>query len=367
MGNIYVIGCAGEYVNAKFCVENELVIGRNSQLCQVVYSTNAKGISGTHCKVTPSGEGIILTDLNSTNGTFLEDGTRLIPNVAVQLQNGQRFYLGNKQNMFSVLTVQDSQSADPAASQNGQNSFPVSKNTSGVVETCLNMFRSPIATGRSMTASNEYAASIIMIILQALMSAFFALLVMKKLSGSIEAMGNLADLFSGSAGVGGIVNSLLEMPYGRIFIVTALASAALSFVLAMLLWIGNLLVKNTVSYIQMINCVGPRSAIYAIICLLAIILYVLQPMCGLFVYFVGSIWGMIAVTMVMPKNTAAVEDKLALIIFAVFVIFLIIKLVVMIKLWPNYLPDVVKTGWSTIVDSWNYLLEHPQELFNEMF
>lgn len=110
MGKKYIVGCAGEYVNSRFCVENEIVIGRNPQNCQIIFSANAKGISGVHCKVHVSGGNIFVTDMNSTNGTFLEDGTRLSPGVAVQLENMQKFYLGNRQNIFGVEAVNDQQS-----------------------------------------------------------------------------------------------------------------------------------------------------------------------------------------------------------------------------------------------------------------
>ena len=103
----YIVGCAGEYVNSRFCVENEIVIGRNPQNCQIVFSPSAKGVSGVHCKVHVSNGNIFVTDMNSTNGTFLEDGTRLSPGVAVQLRSEQKFYLGNRQNVFGVETVHD--------------------------------------------------------------------------------------------------------------------------------------------------------------------------------------------------------------------------------------------------------------------
>ncbi|MCX4320859.1 MAG: FHA domain-containing protein [Lachnospiraceae bacterium] len=107
MGKKYVVGCAGEFVNARFCVENEIVIGRNTQKCQIIFSSSARGVSGVHCKVHISGGNIYVTDMNSTNGTFLEDGTRLSPGIAVQLQNEQKFYLGNRQNVFGVEAVHD--------------------------------------------------------------------------------------------------------------------------------------------------------------------------------------------------------------------------------------------------------------------
>jgi len=126
MEKIYITGCTGEYVNTQFCVEHEIIIGRNPQKCQIVYSPAAQGISGVHCKVYVSGGCLYVMDLNSTNGTFLENGVRLSPNSPTQLQNGQRFYLGSNQNMFGVQIVQDMAPVFQAAPQRApQIGYPV--------------------------------------------------------------------------------------------------------------------------------------------------------------------------------------------------------------------------------------------------
>ena len=47
----------------------------------------------------------VVTDLNSTYGTFLGDGRRLPPNYPTQLAAGSRFYLADTNCLFQ-LTLQ---------------------------------------------------------------------------------------------------------------------------------------------------------------------------------------------------------------------------------------------------------------------
>ncbi|MGN0978101.1 MAG: FHA domain-containing protein [Faecousia sp.] len=80
----------------------EFTIGRNPQ-CQICFRPDTPGVSGFHCKIEVidhSGIGtwsseVKLTDLNSTYGTYLGNGTRLTPNREYPLQVGDTFLLAN--------------------------------------------------------------------------------------------------------------------------------------------------------------------------------------------------------------------------------------------------------------------------------
>lgn len=80
----------------------EFTIGRNPQ-CQIHFRPDTPGVSGLHCKIEVidhSGIGtsfseVKLTDLNSSYGTYLGNGTRLTPNREYELQAGDTFLLAN--------------------------------------------------------------------------------------------------------------------------------------------------------------------------------------------------------------------------------------------------------------------------------
>lgn len=71
-------------------------IGRNPQ-CQIRFRPDTPGVSGLHCQVQAFEHtgtyGVELTDLGSTYGTYLSNGTRLTPNQTYFLQEGDTFLL----------------------------------------------------------------------------------------------------------------------------------------------------------------------------------------------------------------------------------------------------------------------------------
>ena len=118
MSRAILTGKSGEFVNMQFPIGGGLRIGRDARACQVVFSSGAAGISGTHCQLQQQPDGLYLTDLNSTNGTFLDNGTRLSPNVGVRLAPGQGFYLGDPSNSFYVREEVEIPQAAPSISPN---------------------------------------------------------------------------------------------------------------------------------------------------------------------------------------------------------------------------------------------------------
>ena len=84
--------------------DQQIFIGRNVNVCAVVFQEGTPGVSGRHCSLAYNGAtgDFILTDLNSSYGTYLADGTKLNPGVPYHLRAGDRFYLGDKENMMGV-------------------------------------------------------------------------------------------------------------------------------------------------------------------------------------------------------------------------------------------------------------------------
>ncbi len=97
-------GLSGQYANQTFPVSGQMVFGRNVNSCNVLFSDDTKGISRMHCKVEVNGDAITITDLGSSYGTFV-NGSKLQPYAPRKLNAGDTFYLGDKNNLFSVTGV----------------------------------------------------------------------------------------------------------------------------------------------------------------------------------------------------------------------------------------------------------------------
>lgn len=97
----YIVGVGGQYDGQSIPVEKEMVLGRDSTKCSLIYS-DIPGISSVHCKVKKSDNAIILRDLGSSFGTFKSNGEKLVPNRDYILEPGDMFYLAKPDNTFIV-------------------------------------------------------------------------------------------------------------------------------------------------------------------------------------------------------------------------------------------------------------------------
>lgn len=99
-----ITGISGEKAGMSYAVQgNGIMIGRDPAVCQVVMS-NATGVSRLHCLVSYNASNglYIVSDRNSTYGTFTESGRKISPTNSLALKPGERFYVGSSKNMFEV-------------------------------------------------------------------------------------------------------------------------------------------------------------------------------------------------------------------------------------------------------------------------
>lgn len=75
-------------------------LGRDPATCRLVYQDGTPGVSSRHCQVIfdEQEQVFIITDLNSTYGTFLANGQRIAPNTPVKLPPRSSIYLGEAEN-----------------------------------------------------------------------------------------------------------------------------------------------------------------------------------------------------------------------------------------------------------------------------
>ena len=102
MPQLRLVGMEGVFAGRRFALEGALRLGRLPDQNDLVFPADTTGVSGRHCVVRLTTGGATLTDLGSSFGTFLGDGTRLQPNQAVELKVGDSFTLGSQKQRFTL-------------------------------------------------------------------------------------------------------------------------------------------------------------------------------------------------------------------------------------------------------------------------
>lgn len=103
-GNAAVIKCvAGTFENQEFTVETEIYIGRDPKRCDIILPVDAEGVSGYHCVLQNQAGRLMLKDLGSTYGTFINKGLKVGNEKFVEVSVGDTFYLGSEKTKFEVV------------------------------------------------------------------------------------------------------------------------------------------------------------------------------------------------------------------------------------------------------------------------
>lgn len=92
---------AGPLTGQKFRIQSgkKIIIGRGSN--STIPLHGASNVSSTHCAVAFDGKMILVTDLGSTNGTYV-DRRRLTPNQPTSIADGSTVYLANQNCAFRI-------------------------------------------------------------------------------------------------------------------------------------------------------------------------------------------------------------------------------------------------------------------------
>lgn len=98
-------GIAGPAQGQQLVLQDRIAIGRDPQYSDLKLPEGTAGISRRHCEVMLRGGQIILKDVGSSYGTFLESGVKLNPQTEYRLEPGTVFYLANRRIAFKVTKI----------------------------------------------------------------------------------------------------------------------------------------------------------------------------------------------------------------------------------------------------------------------
>ncbi|MCI9143009.1 MAG: trypsin-like serine protease [Lachnospiraceae bacterium] len=90
-------GVSGALEGRRFMIRRDtpLILGRNGEICNVVFPAGTPGVSGSHCQIWFEEGVIYIRDLGSSHGTFLASGARLASGQSLVLKPGESFSLGS--------------------------------------------------------------------------------------------------------------------------------------------------------------------------------------------------------------------------------------------------------------------------------
>lgn len=96
----------GEFAHNEFSLESgKVILGRDPKQASIVFPAYVRAISRRHAQLNYDARKriFLLEDLDSARGTFLENGTRLLPGKRAKLRSGEKFYLAAPQYIFQVV------------------------------------------------------------------------------------------------------------------------------------------------------------------------------------------------------------------------------------------------------------------------
>lgn len=89
-------GVKGRLDGQKFSLTRKMYIGRDSAKCAILFPKDTPGISKVHCCIGYNGEEVVVMDMNSKYGTFIDDH-KLAPKTPTRLHRGHTLYIGSKE------------------------------------------------------------------------------------------------------------------------------------------------------------------------------------------------------------------------------------------------------------------------------
>ncbi len=244
-----------------------------------------------------------------------------------QNQNGYQGQMGGQYQNQNGYQGQYSQMA-------GQYAGQAAAMAKGVWANIVDIIKKPVTTGKRLVQEANIKTALILIFVHAIMNAVFIKLVQNKIVEEAynEAKAN-SFLYEDTS-------VKITMPYLRAFIVTILLTLCVSCALAGLMLACYRVAGVVVSYTQMLALVSVRSAMLIPAVFVSGIIFIISWGYGIDAFIIVSIIGLIG--MVCTATTIVLDDKkdrLVLLMSIMVIAFLIVKLFIIYKMCPLYLPE----------------------------
>ncbi len=99
---LYLQGIAGCYSGQRIPINGQILIGRGPD-CSLQFPQDTNGVSRKHCILRLNGNQLLIQDLGSSFGTYINGNVRLNANQAASLRPGDRIFIGSNGQGFVVV------------------------------------------------------------------------------------------------------------------------------------------------------------------------------------------------------------------------------------------------------------------------
>ena len=218
-----------------------------------------------------------------------------------------------------------------------------------LIDTYKVVFKDPIGIGKQFVQSGDAALAAGFMLLQSILVAFFGMIVEAQTYGkaykaykAYKSLSGIASAFGGSKELTGY-----GTPYAKVFFGTLLFSLLFQVILVLCIFLAMMIIKNNVTWQQAAVLASLRSITVAPIVIIAMILILINPGAGLFVFFAGSIWGLILIAIDLPLYNTPQSGLVYMLLFIAIVVAMIVKLLLMTKVgYKFYLPNAFLNDYA---------------------
>ena len=217
-----------------------------------------------------------------------------------------------------------------------QNRVPV--DVGGLARSYFEIMLRPKSVGRSFVRSADTARAFIFIIVQAVFSGLFSVVVFNKINSTAR------SLFVASHDTDNLEKfENYKFPLFKDFFVTVIATIVLAFILALVLKGIIHIMKGRTSFGEALCAVAVRSTGKAPVILLAVIIGMIDLPVGIVLFGFSAIVGLCYSCMVVPTGVGVSEDKTAVIVLLTSIVAMICTYIFVRYCSINYLSSTVKS------------------------
>ncbi len=99
---VYLQGISGCYNGQRIPIRGQILIGRGPD-CSLQFPQDTNGVSRRHCVIRANGSQLLIQDLGSSFGTYINGNTRLSANQTASLRPGDRIFIGSNGQGFVIV------------------------------------------------------------------------------------------------------------------------------------------------------------------------------------------------------------------------------------------------------------------------